>query len=365
MRHLFGLEPADLAVEKDGEEMILRPAAVGQVYDSYTGGTQITDLLEVDGATPATQVTADDNARVGFYADEVAGVGRKLVYVDFGFAAGRFAMTATSIGAEVDLKANALDAVLRSGDQTATGLKTFRRLFVDLADLINPGLVLRQNNTVTTTSDTEMMQALYKALKGWWLNEKAQMRGRRVDSEVVFKLFGRGNDGTANTQVDIMQILADVGGVDTTVARVGALGSFYHKLNDLTQWTDLTVDSPTTATKYTAQANGTANFNAPQIKVINGGTEVIGRGRINVAAITGVADEVIASALPTAIALRGMGTNVSSVPTRERPATCFITGSGAQRLMVTSTGQLKAVGTVTGGSGVYMDLGPMRYNLES
>lgn len=107
-RHLFGLAPADLAMEAVGDELRLRPGAVGTVWTARTGGSQLTDLLDRDAVTPITVVTADADAIVGFYGpDPVA-----LVWVDFGF--GRFAMTAIDLGTIVE---NKLD--LTSGGSVA------------------------------------------------------------------------------------------------------------------------------------------------------------------------------------------------------------------------------------------------------
>lgn len=98
-RHLFGLSPADLAMERVGDEVRLRPGAVGTVWDALTGGAQITDLLDRDGLSPIVAVTADAEAIVGFYGpDDVS-----LLYVDFGFGV-RFAMPATDLGPIVDGK---------------------------------------------------------------------------------------------------------------------------------------------------------------------------------------------------------------------------------------------------------------------
>ncbi|MFE7029440.1 hypothetical protein ACFU9Y_03955 [Streptomyces sp. NPDC057621] len=103
-RHLFGLSAADLAMEKVGDEVRLRAAAVGTVWDSLTGGIQITDLTDL-GGTPITQITADTDAAVGFYGpDDVS-----TVYVDFGYSR-RFLMMAVDLGAQIDdLGMNKLD----------------------------------------------------------------------------------------------------------------------------------------------------------------------------------------------------------------------------------------------------------------
>lgn len=91
-RHLFGLSPADFAMQKIGLQLQLVPGAAGTVWDSLTGGTQLTDLTDVNSA-PITTVLADDNAQVGFFGPDSV----SSLYVDFGFGA-RFLMVATDLG---------------------------------------------------------------------------------------------------------------------------------------------------------------------------------------------------------------------------------------------------------------------------
>ncbi|MFE9865861.1 hypothetical protein ACFYPZ_24505 [Streptomyces sp. NPDC005506] len=103
-RHLFGLSGADLAMEKVGDEVRLRAAAVGTVWDALLGGTQITDLTDLTG-TPITQITADTEAAVGFYGPDAV----STVYVDFGYSR-RFLMMAVDLGSQIDgLTINKLD----------------------------------------------------------------------------------------------------------------------------------------------------------------------------------------------------------------------------------------------------------------
>ncbi|MGV9278046.1 glycosyl hydrolase family 28-related protein [Streptomyces griseosporeus] len=91
-RHLFGGSPADYAMEKVGNQLLLRPAATGTVWDAATGGTQITDLTDLTG-TPITQVTADSEGAVAFYGpDNVTSL-----YVDFGYGR-RYALPAVDVG---------------------------------------------------------------------------------------------------------------------------------------------------------------------------------------------------------------------------------------------------------------------------
>ncbi|MEU6635701.1 hypothetical protein [Streptomyces rochei] len=103
-RHLFGLSAADLAMEKVGDEVRLRAGAVGTVWDSLVGGSQITDLTDLSGS-PITQITADTEAAVGFYGpDDVS-----TVYADFGYSR-RFLMMAVDLGDQIDaLGLNKLD----------------------------------------------------------------------------------------------------------------------------------------------------------------------------------------------------------------------------------------------------------------
>ncbi|MER6236548.1 hypothetical protein ABT185_10840 [Streptomyces clavifer] len=96
MRHLFGLSAADLAMEKVGDEVRLRAAAVGTVWDALSGGTQITDLTDLAG-TPITQITADTEAAVGFYGPNNV----STVYIDFGYSR-RFLMMAVDLGSQID-----------------------------------------------------------------------------------------------------------------------------------------------------------------------------------------------------------------------------------------------------------------------
>lgn len=95
-RHLFGLSPADFAMQKIGVELHLVPGATGTVWDAVSGGTQLTDLTDLD-ASPISLVTADSNAQVGFYGPDTV----TAVYLDFGFDV-RFLMSATDLGADID-----------------------------------------------------------------------------------------------------------------------------------------------------------------------------------------------------------------------------------------------------------------------
>jgi hypothetical protein len=95
-RHLFGLSPADVTVEQVGEDMKLRPGSVGTAWDAITGGTQITDLLDIS-SSPQTVVTSDANSVIGFYGPD----GVTSLYLDFGFSS-RVLMVATDLGDSID-----------------------------------------------------------------------------------------------------------------------------------------------------------------------------------------------------------------------------------------------------------------------
>lgn len=94
-RHRFGGSPADIAMERVGDQMEIRGGATGTVWDALSGGNQLTDLTDLAGS-PITQVVADDNGGVSFYGpDAVASC-----YIDFGY--GRYLMQAMDIGADVE-----------------------------------------------------------------------------------------------------------------------------------------------------------------------------------------------------------------------------------------------------------------------
>jgi Pectate lyase superfamily protein len=130
-RHLFGLSPADLAMERVGDEVRLRPGAVGTVWDALSGGTQLTDLLDVDGNT-VTQVTANSEAVVGFYGPDDT----TTCYVDFGGGT-RFLMAASDLGA-------AVDARLPLAGGTMTGQAAF---------VVSPGTGVLAGRRVGDTAD--------------------------------------------------------------------------------------------------------------------------------------------------------------------------------------------------------------------
>jgi hypothetical protein len=92
LRYAFGGSPADYAMEKVGNSLLLRPSAVGTVWDALAGGTQLTDLTDLTG-TPITTVTADGDGAVSFNGPD----GVTSCYVDFGYGR-RYVMVATDTG---------------------------------------------------------------------------------------------------------------------------------------------------------------------------------------------------------------------------------------------------------------------------
>lgn len=92
MRHHFGGSPSDYAMERVGNQLLVRPGAVGTVWDALTAGSQYTDLTDLAGS-PISEVTADSDGGVSFMGpDEVS-----RLFVDFGYTR-RFALAATDLG---------------------------------------------------------------------------------------------------------------------------------------------------------------------------------------------------------------------------------------------------------------------------
>ncbi|MFJ2110632.1 glycosyl hydrolase family 28-related protein [Streptomyces sp. NPDC087850] len=93
MRHLFGGSTSDYAMERVGSQLLLRPGAIGAIWDAATGGTQLTDLTDLAG-TPIETITADIDGAVAFYGpDDVTNV-----YMDFGYGR-RYTAAAVDLGA--------------------------------------------------------------------------------------------------------------------------------------------------------------------------------------------------------------------------------------------------------------------------
>lgn len=97
-RHLFGGSPSDYAMERVGNQLLIRPGAAGTAWDNATAGTQITDLTDTAGA-PISTITAGDDGSVAFYGPNNV----TSLFVDFGFGR-RYTLTAVDVGETLDSK---------------------------------------------------------------------------------------------------------------------------------------------------------------------------------------------------------------------------------------------------------------------
>ncbi|MFJ6559984.1 chitosanase [Streptomyces sp. NPDC091412] len=97
MRFLFGGGPSDFAMERVGNQLILRPGAVGTVWAATTN-TRITDLTDLNG-NPVTTVTADADGAVAFYGPD----GVSTVRIDFNYGR-QYVLVATDIGLTIEGK---------------------------------------------------------------------------------------------------------------------------------------------------------------------------------------------------------------------------------------------------------------------
>ncbi|MFE9850353.1 glycerophosphodiester phosphodiesterase [Streptomyces sp. NPDC005576] len=111
MRHLFGGSTSDYAMERVGNQLLLRPGATGTVWDAVTGGTQLTDLLDINGSAIASVVAAIDGA-VAFYGPD----GATACFVDFGYGR-RYAMVPADVVASF---AGQLDGLVAAAADDAT-----------------------------------------------------------------------------------------------------------------------------------------------------------------------------------------------------------------------------------------------------
>ncbi|MFJ2568969.1 glycerophosphodiester phosphodiesterase [Streptomyces halstedii] len=102
MRHYFGGSTSDYAMERVGNQLLLRPGATGTVWDSVTGGSQLTDLTDVNGV-PVTATTAAADGAVSFYGPEDV----TACFVDFGYGR-RYSMVAADIASTVTGKLGGL-----------------------------------------------------------------------------------------------------------------------------------------------------------------------------------------------------------------------------------------------------------------
>ncbi|MGW0136233.1 hypothetical protein [Streptomyces sp. NPDC003299] len=219
-RHLFGLSAADLAMEKVGDEVRLRTGAVGTVWDSLTGGNQITDLTDLSG-NAITQITADTEAAVGFYGPD----GVSTVYVDFGYSR-RFLMMAVDLGDQIDdLGTNKLDLtggtmlgpIITNGAPSASG-EAANKAYVDSQ--------ITSGDTATLTSawaytDGKAMEKVSKA--GDTMTGPLTLPGNPTSPlHAATKQYvdALGGGGGAVSSVN-----GQTGAVNLTAANVGALAA--------------------------------------------------------------------------------------------------------------------------------------------
>ncbi|MEC4016106.1 right-handed parallel beta-helix repeat-containing protein [Streptomyces sp. H27-D2] len=130
-RHAFGLSTADIAMERVGDQLYIRPGATGTAWDSLVGGSPYGDLTDLE-SNPTSTVTADANGSVGFYGPDNISV----VYIDFGYST-RYLMAATDLGSQIDtLTAGKVDRAgdTIDGDLTVAGGVTVNGTLAATAD---------------------------------------------------------------------------------------------------------------------------------------------------------------------------------------------------------------------------------------
>lgn len=179
------------------------------------------------------------------------------------------------------------------------------------------------------------MQVFAQTDKAFWLSEVGMPRSERIGSEVVLKLFAGANNTT-----DILQIFDTLGQITTRVAGDTTL----HAPNiNVSPWTNITIDSPTVAGRYTAHTPGDG-WRAPQARLVDGGATVQFRGRIDVTISTG-ANDVIATAMPVLANFNGQ-TNVSMAPSANTRVTATSAGANI-RIEVLNDSRVRCLNTAT------------------
>lgn len=236
-----------------------------------------------------------------------------------------------------------------AGNETATGIKTFRQLHVTMADLLNIGFVLDQPNTVTNIDDADGFQMKYAGEPRIWGNEKISLRLRRSGNEIPLRVYLDPLDGTTPTAWALEFIGMGAAG---TVARMGPNGSFYDQLNDRTAWTNINVDSLTVPNKFTAHTQD-GNGGTPQYRVVNNGARTEFRGAIDT--VNDATNNAQIWSDLANVTFIGMGGSVDPAPARIRQFAAGFDGAGAQRIRINSNGSGQAVGTVAATSRIYLD----------
>lgn len=251
-----------------------------------------------------------------------------------------------------------------TGDVNISGETTMTdTLEIDAPNAATTDLILRQLNNVTST-DANMLEVYYHTFNTLRLNELGLLRVLTPPAST-----GLGKEGETTAQFHAgtptskaLRIL-DQAGTENAYIRGNGQATFLGAITapNLLEsaWVNITIDSPQTAGKYTAQTNGTGGYNAPQVRIINGGKTAELRGRINSVTTGGVADEIMATTMPTSIAL-GTGT-ATAVPPRNRGFMAMGSGGGL-RLTISTAGSLQILGSAN--TQPFMNLDGITYSLE-
>jgi len=274
--------------------------------------------------------------------------------------------------ASLSAKANDASVVHLAGTETITGAKTFSAATTisntvalnntatwTLPNDTTTAIVINQSATVNPTTSANQETTNYKGVPSKWANEWGGPRVRVPTlanlgySDVALKLFEQdagGNDG--------IQIFAPA---DTTVPSIRSRGGVFYA-NNLNEslWIPITIDSPQTASKFTANTDGTNNTNSPQVRIVAGGKRAILRGRINSVTTGGVTDEIIATTVPTSITV-GTAT-VSAIPLQDRGFTAMGSGGGI-RMLIRKNGNIQMLGAAN--TQPYIMLDGIEYSLEA
>ncbi|MFJ3089015.1 glycerophosphodiester phosphodiesterase [Streptomyces sp. NPDC086838] len=140
MRHLFGGSTSDYAMERVGNQLLLRPGATGTVWDALTGGTQLTDLTDLGGTPTASVIAAADGAVTFYGPDEVT-----TCFIDFGYGR-RYSLIAADIAGTV---ASRVDGVVAAAADDATA-KADAAQTAAVAAAASAAAVLYLPNAITT-----------------------------------------------------------------------------------------------------------------------------------------------------------------------------------------------------------------------
>jgi len=237
-------------------------------------------------------------------------------------------------------------------------------LVINQPDASTVGLRINQPNPVTS-ADANMIELWYQTFNTMRANELGLPRDLTPPATT-----GLGKEGEATHQFHAGTPTSkssrwfhsngtEVGyvlGNGTATFTGPVLGpNLYESL-----WTPITIDSPQTAAKYTANANGANNTNSPQVMIIAGGKRALLRGRINSVTTGGVTDEIIATTVPTSITV-GTAT-ISSVPLQDRGFVAMGSGGGI-RIIIRKNGNIQMLGAAN--TQPYIMLDGIEYSLET